>query len=99
MIDLILIILLIISISKPDILLSKKVRDKANEEQKAILAKNIRKTYGFLIALIETTALCRYVDEELIIVLLIIAIILLVLFFIFALPGIKENRKILKDLK
>lgn len=99
MIDLILIILLIVSISKPDILLAKKVREKASEEQKNILVKNIRKTYGFLIATIETVALRRYVDDDLGIVLLIVTILLLVLFFIFALPAIKENRQILKDLK
>ncbi len=99
MIDLILIILLIVSISKPDILLAKKVREKASEEQKNILVKNIRKTYGFLIATIETVALRRYVDDDLGIVLLIVTILLLVLFFVFALPGIKENRQILKDLK
>ncbi len=99
MIDLVLIILLIVSISKPDILLAKKVREKANDEQKNILVKNIRKTYGFLIATIETVALRRYVDDDLGIVLLIVTILLLVLFFVFALPGIKENRQILKDLK
>ncbi len=98
MLDLILIILLIVSISKPDILLAKKVREKANEEQKSVLAKNIRKVYGFLIATIETVALRRYVDDDLGIVLLIVTIVLLVLFFVFAVPAIKENRKILKEL-
>lgn len=99
MIDLFLIILLIVSISKPDILLSKKVKERANEEQKNLLAKNIRKVYGILIAVIETMAIRRYVNEDFSIILLIISIILLVLFFILAIPGIRENRKILKDLK
>lgn len=99
MIDLILIILLIVSISKPDVLLGKKVKEKANEEQKNILAKNIRKTYGILIAVLESMAIRRYVDDDLGIVFLIISIVLLVLFFVFALPGIKENRRILKELK
>lgn len=99
MIDLFLIILLIVSISKPDILLSKKVKERANEEQKNLLAKNIRKVYGILIAVIETMAIRRFVNEDFSIILLIISIILLVLFFILAIPGIRENRKILKDLK
>lgn len=99
MLDLILIILLIISIAKPDILLAKKVREKANEEQKNVLAKNIRKVYGFLIATIETVALHRYVDGDLEIVLHIVTIVIFILFCVFAIPGIKENRKILNELK
>lgn len=99
MLDLILIILLIVSISKPDILLAKKVREKANDEQKNVLAKNLRKIYGFLIATIETVALHRYVDGDLEIVLHIVTIVIFILFCVFAIPGIKENRKILKELK
>ncbi len=43
MIDLILIIMIIVSLAKPDILLSKKMKEKANEEQKNILTKNYYK--------------------------------------------------------
>lgn len=39
MIDLILIIIIIVSLAKPDILLSKKMKEKANEEQKTYLQK------------------------------------------------------------
>ena len=41
MIDLILIIMLIVSLAKPDILLSKKMKEKATDEQKNILTKNL----------------------------------------------------------
>lgn len=98
MLDAILIILLIVSISKPDVLLAKKIRAKANDEQKKVLAKNLRKIYGIFIAVIELQALRRYVDEDLGLVLLIATIILLILFFIFAIPGIKQNKEIIKNL-
>lgn len=99
MLDLILIILLIISISKPDVLLAKKVREKASEEQKSVLVKNLRKIYGIFIAAVETGALCRYVEGGFLIALIAAEIAIIVLFFIFALPGIKQNRQILKELK
>ena len=99
MLDLILIVLLIISIAKPDILLAKNVRVKANDGQKKILAKNLRKIYGTLIAIIELQAIRRYVDEDFGLILLIATIILLVLFFVFAIPGIKQNKEIVKNLK
>lgn len=99
MLDLILVILLIVSISKPDILLAKKVKEKANDNQKKIMAKNIRKIYGILIASIETVVLNRYVDGAIEILLLIVTIILFVLFFVFAIPAIKENKRIFNELK
>lgn len=98
MIDLILIILLIISISKPDILLSKKIKEKANDEQKNILARNFRKSYAILIAFFETFALTRYFEGFLDIVLYILIIIEFILFFTISLPAIKENKKIIKEL-
>ena len=94
MLDLILIILIIISLFKPDILLAKKVKEKASEEQKMTVAKNLRKIYATLVGLIESIALIRYSE----IVGIILAIVFLVLFCIFAIPGIKENSKILKEL-
>ena len=93
MLDLILIILLIISLSKPDILLSKKMKEKANDEQKDILTKNSRKIYATMIALIECGSLMRYNET----VGIILAIILIILFFVIALPAIKENSKITKE--
>ena len=54
MLDLFLIIILIISIAKPDILLAKNVKEKASDEQKQILVKNYRKIYAILIALFES---------------------------------------------
>ena len=39
MLDLFLIIILIISLAKPDILLAKKVKEKASDEQKKIIEK------------------------------------------------------------
>ncbi len=98
MIDLILIILLIISISKPDILLSKKLKEKANDEQKNILARNFRKSYAILIAFFETFALTRYFEGFLDIVLYIFIIVEIILFFTISLPAIKENKKIVKEL-
>lgn len=94
MIDLILIIMLIISLSKPDILLSKKMREKANEEQKKILTKNLRKIYAIMIATIESLALMRYTE----LVGVILAIIFIVLFFVISLPAIKENKSITKEI-
>lgn len=94
MIDLILIIMLIISVSKPDILLSKKVKEKANDEQKNILAKNLRKTYGITIALLESAAIMRYSD----IIGAILAVVFIILFFVVSIPAIKENSRITKEL-
>lgn len=99
MLDLFLIILLIISISKPDVLLAKKVKESTTEEQKNTLAKNFRKIYGLLIATIECTALQRYIDSDFSFIFLLVSLVLLVLFFVFAIPAIKENREIVKNIK
>ena len=94
MIDLILIIMLIVSLSKPDILLSKKIKEKANDEQKNILTKNLRKIYAIMIALIESAALIRYTK----VVGTVLEIVFIILFFVISLPAIKENLKITKEL-
>lgn len=94
MIDLLLIILLIISLFKPDILLSKKVKERANQEQQAILVKNSRKIYAILVAFFESSALIRYVST----LGAILAIIFFILFITISLPAVKENRRILKEL-
>lgn len=94
MIDLILIIMLIVSLAKPDILLSKKMKEKANEEQKAILTKNIRKIYAIMVALFESVALMRYTE----VIGIILTIVFIILFFVISLPAIKENSKITKEL-
>ena len=95
MLDLILIIMLIVSLANPDILLAKKIREKANEEQKKILAKNLRKIYAIVIGLLESMALMIYTQM----IGIILGVIFLILFFIIALPAIKENAKITKELK
>ena len=95
MLDLILIIMLIVSLSKPEILLSKKIREKANEEQKDILSKNSRKQYSIIIGLLESAALIRYAET----IGAILGIVCIVLFFKMALPAIKENKAILKELE
>lgn len=95
MIDLILIIMLIISLFKPDILLAKKVREKANDEQKNILTKNLRKIYAILVGMFESVAIMRYNGM----IGLVLTIVVLVLFFVISLPAIKENSKIMKELK
>ena len=74
MLDLFLIIILIISIAKPDILLAKNVKEKASDEQKQILVKNYRKIYAIVIALFESLAIMRYST--------IIGLVLVVIFFI-----------------
>ena len=94
MLDLILIIMLIASLAKPDILLSKKMKEKANDEQKMILTKNLRKIYAILVALFESIALMRYTE----IVGVILSIVFIILFFTISLPAIKENSKITKEL-
>lgn len=96
MLNLILIVLLIISLSKPDILIAKKYREKANDEQKAILAKNLRKSYVVFICATETLGITRYFGYLGVIPL----VISVVLFFALSVrAGIKENRKIVKELK
>lgn len=95
MIDLILIIMLIVSLSKPDILLAKKVKEKANEEQKNIMVKNLRKIYAIMVGLFESMALMRYTE----IVGIILTIVCIVLFVVISVPAIKENSKIMKELK
>ena len=94
MIDLILIIIIIVSLAKPDILLSKKMKEKANEEQKNILTKNLRKIYAIMVALFESPALMRYKET----VGIILTIVFLILFFVISVPAIKENSKITKEL-
>ena len=94
MIDLILIIMLILSLSKPDILLSKKMKEKASNEQKSILTKNLRKIYAIMVATFESLALMRYNEF----VGIILVIIFVILFFVVSLPAIKENSKITKEL-
>ena len=95
MLDLILIIMLIVSLSKPEVLLSKKIKEKANEEQKNMLAKNLRKQYATLIGLIESASLMRYNET----IGAILAIICIILFFKVFLPAKKENDAILKELE
>ena len=95
MVDLILIIMLIVSLSKPDILLSKKMKERANDEQKIILTKNLRKRYAITVSLFESTALMRYTE----ILGAILAIVCIILFFVISLPAIKENSKIKKELE
>ena len=95
MVDLILIIMLIVSLSKPDILLSKKMKERANDEQKIILTKNLRKIYAITVALFESTALMRYTE----ILGAILAIVCIILFFVISLPAIKENSKIKIELE
>ena len=94
MIDLILIIIIIVSLAIPDILLSKKMKEKANEEQKNILTKNLRKIYAIMVALFESLALMRYKET----VRIILTIVFLILFFVISVPAIKENSKITKEL-
>lgn len=95
MIDLILIIMLIVSLVKPEVLLSKKMKERATDEQKKVLTMNLRKIYAIMVAAIESVALTRY-TEDLGIILVIASI---VLFFIIALPAIKENSEIMKEVK
>ena len=101
MIYLILIIMLIISISKPDVLLSKKIKVKASEEQNRILAKDLRKIYGFLIvAFVILRLITEYIDGiGGLICILIYVIIFLVLIFKILLPAKKEYSEITKGLK
>lgn len=94
MLDLILIILLIMSISKPEVLLAKKIREKANDDQKKILVKNLRKIYGLMIGVFESLALIRYIQM----VGIILFVTFLILFLIIAIPAIRENSKIVKEL-
>lgn len=93
--DLFLIIILIISIAKPDILLAKKVKEKASDQQKQILVKNYRKIYAIIIALFESLAIMRYST----IIGFVLVIIFFILFFTISWPATKQNKQILKDLE
>lgn len=95
MLDLFLIIILIISLAKPDILLAKKVKEKSSDEQKQILVKNYRKIYAILIALFESLAIMRYSS----IIGGVLAIIFIILFFTISWPATKQNKQILKELE
>lgn len=95
MIDFILIIMLIISLFKPDVLLAKKIKEKATEKQKTILTKNLRKIYAIMVATFESLALMRYTEF----IGIILAVVFIILFFTISLPAIKENSKITKELK
>ena len=88
MLDLFLIIILIISLAKPDILLAKKVKEKASDEQKQILVKNYRKIYAIL-------TIMRYSS----IIGGVLAIIFIILFFTISWPATKQNKQILKELE
>ena len=70
------------------------MKEKANEEQKNILTKNLRKIYSVIVALFESLALMRYTE----IVGIILAIVFIILFIIISVPAIKENSKITKEL-
>lgn len=94
MIDLILIIMLIVSLFKPDVLLSKKMKEKATDEQKNVLTKNLRKIYAIMVATFESLALMRYTE----VVGIILSVVFIILFFTISLPAIKENSKITKEL-
>lgn len=87
--------MLIISIFKPDILLAKNIKEKASEEQKTILTKNLRKIYAITVATFESLALMRYTEF----IGVILALVFIILFFTLSLPAIKENSKITKELK
>lgn len=95
MIDLILIIMLIVSLFKPNVLLSKKMKEKATDEQKNVLTKNLRKIYAIMVATFESLALMRYTE----VVGIILSVVFIILFFTISLPAIKENSKITKELK
>lgn len=94
MLDLFLIIILIISLAKSDILLAKKVKEKASDEQKQILVKNYRKIYAILIALFESLAIMRYST----IIGFVLVIIFFILFFTISWTATKQNKQILKEL-
>ena len=95
MIDLILIIMLIVSLFKPNVLLSKKMKEKATDEQKNVLTKNLIKIYAIMVATFESLALMRYTE----VVGIILSVVFIILFFTISLPAIKENSKITKELK
>lgn len=95
MIDLFIIILLLVSLVKPEVLLSKKLKEEASESQKKILIKNIRKSYSLLVALIESMAISRYQETIGWILTLIMAILVATI----AIPAGMANKKIKEEIK
>lgn len=101
MIDLILIIILIISISKPEIMLkfiSKTLREKATKEEKENLIVDLRTAVLYSVLLLESLAISNYT--------VFISIILIIIFGILwvekaypAIRRIKQTVKILKERK
>ncbi len=95
MLNIILTIIILISLFKPQVLLAKKVKEKTNDEQRVILANNLRKIYSIMIATLEALVIMRYNE----IIGMILIVIFLVLFFAISLPAAKENSKIIKELR
>lgn len=96
MIDIILIIFLIVSWFKPEVLLSKKMKEKATEEEQKILVSNYKKYISCFILFLESYSIENNYSAGIGLILIIISFILLLKF---GWPAIKENSKIVKEIK
>lgn len=99
MLEILLVIMLIISLVKPESILSKKIKERANDEQKAILANNTRKIFPFVFVGFELTvgSLSRIISISET-VKIILMIIWLICVFVIIWPIAKESSKIRKEL-
>ncbi len=94
-IEMAVVIFLVISYFKPNILLSKKVREKVDEKQKEILVKNRREIYFLLVVTFEfvtDTVVAPWWFN-------LFTISFCIVMWILTIPQIKENRKIIKEAK
>ena len=88
------VIMLILILIKPDILISKKIKSLANDEQLKELITNLKKTYSIGCATIIGILLFDFST----ILSLIIVIPMLILLFTVGLPASKKASNILKEL-
>ncbi len=95
MLDIILIIALIISFSKPEIFLSKTQKEKANEEERKILANGVRSVMCILILGFESLSLMRYTEY----LGFILDVICIILFLVIGIPALKKYEKTRKEVE
>ncbi len=98
MLTLVLLVFIIISYSKPELLISKKIKENATDEEKNIVSKNLRNIYITIILLIEGSSLISRTSGILQILGFVFAVIGIVCIVKF-IPKFKENKEILNKYK
>lgn len=97
MAQLILIVIFIMAVIKPDLMIGKEYKEKATEEQKEKLYKNARITYGSFAGFFAGESIFLLMDSSLLT--LVFTIGFFVLLFTTIIPAMKETSQITKELK